>query len=178
MSEKLARLNEIKKILHKAFGNWSYIYRPLKIEVDTENDYKLTFSCDCYFEPIFMMFKLFDYGVVKMKIEYGGSETDRIVISDGNVEILQKLDQIEKWAENTGLDNAKLEKHLLSFGCKKIEKVPETGPIIIDELDHQYTISRARWSAYWATKGQTGPANGFEIPTYETIMKVTAEFQE
>ena len=176
--ERLARLEEIKNIFQKEFGGWRTIYKPLQIEkieqnAGAEDNYQLIFSCDCYFEPIFLMFMLSDYEIVEMKVRAGCREIDHVTISDGNLNILRQLDAATNWAQKSDL-----EKLLTSFGCKKIEKEPDTGPILIDEDEHQYLISRARWNAYWASKGLKGPSSGWEIPTYAQIMEATKDFVE
>ncbi len=171
LSGRLERLMKIKVILDSAFGSWPMVYKPFTIQGSREDEYKLTFSCDTYFEPIFMMFVFQDYGVLKFKIEYAGSETDRVVISDGSVEVLEKLNKIVDWQKKNDLENI-----LIGLGCKKIPREPETGPIIIDEIEKQYVVSRGRWNAYWASKGQTGPTSAWEMPTYATIMATTASY--
>ena len=172
MNEKLAELEKVKKILEDAYGSDRFVYKKFKIEGDEKNGYKLTFSCDCYFEPIFSMFTFRDYGVLHFEVDPGYSETDRVIISSGNVEVLEKLTLLKKWPQ----DAKELGKQLELLGCKLIPKEPETGPIIIDEIETRHVVSRKRWNAYWASKGQTGPTSGWEIPTFAQIMAATENF--
>lgn len=167
----LVRLVEIKSILEKAYANCSFIYRRFEITKDAIDGYQLAFSCDSYFDPIFSMFALSDYGVLQLQVECERSETDRVIISDGDVEVLKKLplqdgaDELRKFLSET-------------LGYKPKPRQPETGPILINEIDRQYFVSRDRWNAYWASKGLTGPDSAWTMPTYAAICAATPEFNK
>lgn len=156
MTEQLC---EIKNILQRAWGNYWTVYK--QFEIDNS---RLTFKCDTYFEPIFSVFVLIDYGVIEATVENAGTETDRVVITSANLDVLRQLGLSAKWP-----DAEKLALILEKLGCAKRRRVAETGPVYIVEGDIQHVVPRDMWKAYWATKGKTGPSNGFEIPTYAEI---------
>ena len=115
------------------------------------------------------MFALSDYDVLQLRVECERSETDRVIISDGDVDVLKKLPL---------QDGANELKQFLSQTLAPKSRQPETGPIIIDEIDRQYFVSRNRWNAYWASKGLTGPDSAWTMPTYATICAATPDFDE
>jgi hypothetical protein len=122
----------------------------------------ITFTGDAYFDPVLVILKMRSYGILEARTEYVGDEIDRVIITNVNIEVLEKVMSMDPEWNNLDKIMSKL-----GYERPKKQRISEDGHVIISNT----IVSGKAWNAYWEARGKIGPDSGWEIPSAEDIKR-------
>lgn len=105
--------------------------------------------------------------VLSARTEYVSSEVDRVIITDVNLPLLEKVMSMDPDWKNIDSIMAKL-----NVPKPKEKPILDDGTITLEETNGPVLVSGKAWNEYWRLKGKTGPESGWDIPTSADIKKV------
>lgn len=147
------------KLLTFKFKDNCMLLRPFMY---SSNLNTITFTGDAYFDPVLVILKMQKYGVLKARTEYVGDEVDRVIITDIDFPLFQKvMDMDPTWNTlDSIMDKLSIKKH----------PPREILDNEIITIGNQFVSGKA-WKKYWAARGKTGPESGWEIPPAGDIIR-------